>query len=706
MIKDKKMSDDDIFEPETDLFHSDNVKLTSKKVDLKYKMKSSNELSDSDSEEESENEYDSEEELVKSGKCTLPINGDINSRRRKAYRAGIPHMSTHTPLGFRSDKKMAEFFLSTIDKSRGDVEWSNIIIGMSIKTIFGDEGFVHWCKFCPSNRDLIKTFRKFRNPARTIKSLAWFSRSDSPVKYHAWHSNWCAESMDQILSEDGNLLSLGILLARFTWLDYKSVESSKRKIGYYYARHGWNRENSPNFLNHILITKIKRYLAQRADLLFDKRKTGDTASKSDTQKGEVIESIIKKRLGDMHQRVTSEALDLLYDDKFMHYKSENLTMVRMNNLVVETTHNGIFARAGTPEDNLTLCTHIDYPLQMTMDSPEIIERERWCFETFGSDSLSEAMQTDMASYVRGGNEDKLLRAWVGGGNNSKSMHVECLSIALGDYVKTLPVSALSGKAAGQGAANAEIARTEGAFLVIAKEPEANEYIHGGRAKGFTGGIDHIYVRGLYEDGRDIIISWKLLVMSNHDLPIGQGGKALDNRMMVSPYGTTYTDDAPDKPEDQIRTRRFKLNKHFGDRLHDMAQAFWYLTVNRYFPIYIEKSRRGIVGTRLHPQILKRTTTYNRTNNLVLFFWDEVIGEHNNNGEYDRAYSMSTLDAFAKFQEFCTLKNIKANQMIGMDLFANDLYSESLKKQVPASDDENFAKKRYFGISLKQGDSFG
>lgn len=649
----------------------------------------------------SDEDSESDEEPM----LTVPVPGDINSRKQRALRAGVPHMRPNdNPLEFKSETKLCIFFLSLVNKSRGNVEWSNLMIGASLKNIFGDGGLEYWKSFNPTNTEGM--FRKIRNQSRTIKTLAWFARLDNPTKYHAWHSNWCSDATDLVIDEDGSFLALGILLSRFAWLDYLSIDQGSKKVGYFYKNHGWNRESSPDFLNNMLITKVKRFLKIKGGQLLKKQKFGNKESKTES-KVSVMETIVKKKIGDMHSRITQEAMSLLTRNEFIALKSSNLSMIRMKNLVIETTYNGIYTRDGTPEDMLTMCTNIDYPVHMTMDSPEVHEREKWCFQTFGSDGLSEALQTDMASFARGGNEDKLFRSWVGAmGNNSKSMHVECMSIAFGEYMKSLPVSALSGQAAGQGAANAEIARTEGAFIVVAKEPEANEYIHGGRVKGFTGGIDHIYVRGIYEQGREIVISWKLMVMTNHDMPIGQGGKALDNRMMITPFESEYTEEAPFDYEEQKRLRRFKMDKHFGDKLPDMAAAYWFLTVNKYFPIYLEKSRAGLVGCKLHPEIQKRTIKFNRQNNLVLKFWDNMVERHNSTGVYDHNFTLNTLDAFSKFVDFCASENIKQNQMIGMDLFAADFLNETSKLGIENDNAENHQNKRYFGISLKQGAAFG
>lgn len=670
----------------------DPPKMTPLMVKNHNRKMSNDSMSDDDSD-------DDVMELYKQKILTYPIIGDANSRRPKLRQAGIPVGSNKVSylLGFgKHEIQIALMFMRMINIERGEVEWSNNIIGATLKNIMGEEaGFNTWIQLNPQNTR--QKYHTLLMPSRTIRTLAWFAQLDSPQQYYTWHSHWCSDAVYNIIMEAGSMLSIGILLARFVWLEYKSVEIGPRRVGYFYRKHGWKMEHQSDHLNMLLITSLKDYLS--GYLTYVKLGTKDAGTDNVMK---IIDTVIKKHIGDKHIRIAQEALSLLRDSDFTFNKSNNMTKLRMKNCVIETTTNGIYVRDGTPEDCLVLSTNIDYPFDMTMDSPEVKARERWCFETFGSDSLSHAMSVDMASFARGGNNEKIFRAWVGPlGNNSKSMHLECLSEAYGQYMKTLPVSALSGATAGQGAANAEMARTEGAFLVAAKEPEANEYIHGGRVKGVTGGVDHIYVRSLYEDGREMKITWKLLVMSNHDMPIGQGGKALDNRMMITPFESTYVDDAPESYEDQKKMRRFKMDKDFGDNLHDMARAYWFLTVNKYYDCYVNNTRKGVYGSKMHPTISRRTLQYNRTNNLVLFFWDEVIQEHKpNNNDYDMSVSLTIANAFSRFVEFCASKSVSKNQMIGMDLFSTDFYSETMRKCIPTDNEENHTKKRYYGITLK------
>jgi phage/plasmid-associated DNA primase len=413
---------------------------------------------------------------------------------------------------------------------------------------------------------------------------------------------------------------------------------------------------------------------------------------------DLIEKVVNVKIGDASRFVVREAAALLGVSNFCEARSSNMTKIRMRNCIIETTASEIYVRSGTPEDYVSISTNIDYPFNMKYESIEVRERETWCKQTFGSDSLSEAMQVDMASFARGGNVEKLFRAWIGVvGNNSKSMHVECLGLAYGQYLKHIPTAALSGKASGQGAHTAELTRTEGAFIVIVSEPEANEYVHGGRVKGYTSGIDRLYIRGLYEDGREMAISWKLLLMSNHDIPIGQGGRALDDRMMISPFDSRWSYNPPSNGERQMTERHFKLDKSFSDKLHGMAQAYWFLTVNKYYNMYVKQG----TGPRIHETILSRTTTFNRSNNLVLSFWDECVHfVRKDNGEPDLSFTVTCEQIYGPFKDFCRLRDIKQNHQLDIDLFSTSFFVEATDHSVPVIGfSKNFAKREYGGIKI-------
>lgn len=623
---------------------------------------------------------------------------DMNSRMMMAKEKKYPYtMNTvDDPLKYiNTDVSLASFFLELIDRKRGLVDWSNNHIGQAIASVWGQQhGFSTWCEFNPENKKKSVIFRRFAsNNYRTCKTLAWFASIDDPLRFKYWHSEWCADAFRMTVDESGSFLSLGILLARFAFLTHLSSDhKGARKIHYYFADHGWNEEKSTNALTTLLITHVKQYLRQYGDQL--------SKNKESKSRIDMVDTMLKKKIGDMQMRITAQAADLLYDPHFNKKRMSNITKLRMINCVIEASKTGIFPRDGTPEDFVSMCTHREYPFHFTFDSPEVKEREKWCFETFECNrSLSEAMQMDMASFAHGGNDDKLFRAWVGHtGNNSKSMHMECLALSYGDFMKKIPTSALSGKSGGQGAANAEISRTEGAFVVAAQEPEANEYMNGGRAKGWTGGRESIYIRNLYEDGREMYISWKLLFMSNHDMPIGQGGKALDNRMMITPFITQWSTNAPGTYEEQCARRTFPLDKHFPDRLADMALAYWFLTVNKYYQMYLERGS----GPKIHEVIAKRTERYNRTNNLILAFWDEHIEfAYNEDGSMNDKDIVSASSAYTTFKDFCRVNDIKQQQLPDIKQFGVELYGETAKNDVHCdNEDSTFEKRKYVGIRLK------
>jgi phage/plasmid-associated DNA primase len=634
---------------------------------------------------------------------------DLNERQRLAARLKYPftkpNISDPHIANIEKNEELATFFFELIDKERAKTEWSNLMVGKALFTVFGSkEGFRKWIVFSETNKTKHCIFRRFALANyRTCKTLALFAQEDNPERFCDWQSDWYADAFRTVVEEGGNKLSMGSLLARFAFLTHVTNTKGKTKTYHNYANHGWNEEVFPNSLTCLLVTKVKQYLKECGEFLFmPKQLGGGKELKAYADLVDLV--IIKKKIGDFHHLITSQAADLLYDATFITKKSSNTSQIRMNNCVIETTLTNIYVRSGTPEDFVSMSTNIDYRFDMTMDCQEVMDRERWMYETFGSQSLADAMSFDMASFAKGCNIEKLFRSYIGLGNNSKSMHIECLGIAFGDFMKRIPTSALSGKSGGQGSHTAEIARTEGAFLVVASEPEANEYIHGGRVKGYTAGVDKLYIRNLYEDGREIMIVWKLILMTNHNIPIGQGGKALDDRVMVAPFESRWSTNAPPSLEVQEKNRHFKLDKHFANKLTDMAQAYWFLTVNKYYAMYV---LRG-TGPKIHETILNRTIGYNRNNNLVLSFWDECTRVvRKDNQEFDLNCKLICRDAYQAFKDYFRMREFKVSQMLDLDAFATTFYTEASDHGVPTTNfTQDITKKEYGGIQLIAEVAFG
>ena len=622
-------------------------------------------------------------------KMIAPMAKSTDVRKAHAKEHGYPYMVDCSTVILENTKQLADHFLKLINPTRGAVDWSNVIIGKSLFSTYGrTAGFEKWVEFSQDNATKRTLYQSFGRSPRTIRSLAWFAMVDNKDQYFMWHSAWCAEAADVVIAMKGSNLSMGVLLARFCWLTHGSADIGGRRQSYSFRHHGLDESAKPEGLNNILINNVYKYLAK--------------LGKMEKDYADQIEKIIQTRIGDNHDRIAQEANALLVRNDITEYFKSQKNMLRFSNTVVETTQTEMFTRPGMFEDCLVIGTGRDYPFHLTVDSRCVKKREQWLLDTFGPE-LAEDMSIDMASFARGGNENKIFRMWVGNGDASKSMHVECLGRAYGKLLKKIPVTAFSGKAAGQGSANSELARTEGAFIVVMQEPESNEVLHGGRIKAATAGADTVYIRNLYEDGREMVITWKLISMTNHETAIGFGGHALANRVRVTPYASTWSEDASDDPEIQRTTRIYKMDLSFADSLDDMADAYWFMTKHKYYKMFTKK-QNVLKENRI---VAHRTRNFNRSNEPVMHFWDSCIALVMDGIDFDRTAKLAFREISEAYKHWkgaaADIMASHATTKIGDSSLASGFFTEALNKSVPWSkpnEDDGHAEHVYYGVRFK------
>ena len=160
----------------------------------------------------------------------------------------------------------------------------------------------------------------------------------------------------------------------------------------------------------------------------------------------------KKKMNDMHattkllKKTTTKAnimkeVELFYDKDFLNKLDKNSYLLGCNNCVIdfkEKRH-----RKGKHDDYIHKSTNQTYkPLDYYQkNSPEIIREIYEFFEQlFPDESLRNYMWEHLAATLIGTNENQTFNIYTGTGANGKSKLVELMSLVLGEYKGTVPIS--------------------------------------------------------------------------------------------------------------------------------------------------------------------------------------------------------------------------------------------------------------------------
>jgi len=126
----------------------------------------------------------------------------------------------------------------------------------------------------------------------------------------------------------------------------------------------------------------------------------------------------------------------------------------------------------------------------------------------------------------------------GAGQNGKTVLVEVICQALGEYAISAPANFLL---AGRDRHETEIARLAGPRFVVCSEINQGTKFDEAKVKLLTGG-DMLTGRFMHRDFFDFRPSHTLFLMGNHQPTVGAGGDSFWRRLRLIPFGHRVPDD--------------------------------------------------------------------------------------------------------------------------------------------------------------------
>lgn len=174
--------------------------------------------------------------------------------------------------------------------------------------------------------------------------------------------------------------------------------------------------------------------------------------------------------------------------------------------------------------------------------------DRFLKETFCGDlDLIEFVQACVGYSVTGKINEEVMFICEGSGGNGKSIFLECIKKALGDYGAVIPVETLidSSKAQQSGsAARPDLARLEGKRFVMTTDPKKQVTLDDGVVKTVTGG-NEITVRMLHQNPIEFLPQFKIWWQSNGLPRLNIIDHAMLRRLIVIPFKNEVRGDAVD-----------------------------------------------------------------------------------------------------------------------------------------------------------------
>lgn len=284
-----------------------------------------------------------------------------------------------------------------------------------------------------------------------------------------------------------------------------------------------------------------------------------------------------------------DCCEILYDGDFSKKINSKKGLISFENGVYDIENEEL--RPGIPSDYIVLNTNIHYK-NYDINSPDMEELMIFLKKIFPIKNIMKYFIRFLSSCLERGNKDKIFSIWSGPGDNGKSVLVNLISLAFGEYSIKLPTSLISGKRSQSASATPELTMIEGVLISFLQEPDETERINPGIVKELTGN-DTIYARQIYDKGKNMKVESKFVLIANRIPHLGVTDDAVWNRIKVLPFLSTFVDNfneeedkKEEKEEENIETEKeikylFKKDIELSHKLPYLAPALMFLLTEEY-----------------------------------------------------------------------------------------------------------------------------
>jgi len=433
--------------------------------------------------------------------------------------------------------------------------------------------------------DLYHQWKKYFNKSKdsiTKRSIMYWVKQDNFEGYEKVKNT----SIDFYIEESLNTQTeydLAQVLKQMYKDKYVCISYDKKGIWYTFKNHRWVmdkglslREAISKYMYDLYSNKINRL----SDEYHHYEPSDDRALF--IQKRIKLIGEVKLRLKKTNDKnnIMREAMELFYDGEFVRSMDTNKHLLCFNNGVVDF-NNKIF-REGYPEDYITKTTRINY-VHYDLENPEIKETSNAILEfmekLFPIPSLLTYMWDHLASCLIGSNKNQTFNVYHGSGSNGKSIIADLMSVTLGEYKGTVPITLVTEKRGLIGGTSDEVLKLKGVRYAVMQEPSKSVKLNEGIMKELTGG-DPIQARGLYSESEIFEPQFNLVVCTNNLFDIESNDDGTWRRIRKVDFLSKFIDEGEQHTDETPYV--YTKDKSLKDKLPSLAPIFASMLVKRAF----------------------------------------------------------------------------------------------------------------------------
>lgn len=542
--------------------------------------------------------------------------------------------------------KISEKLLPMLADFRAEERNEWITIGWILYNI-GDaspQAMEQWMDFsarCEEKYDeanCIYEWERMSKKDLTLGTLKYFASIDSPHLYKEFKKEQAEHYVKESLNGSHNDVAKVLFSEYGTEFICASISG---KTWFQFRDHRWEEIEEGVFLREKISEDIVLKYSEMGSDLFAKlagnHDKGEEAMFNARLK-QVQKIINNLKASPYKSNIMKEAMEVFYDRRFKQKLDQNPYIIGFKNGVYDLKLNEF--RAGRPEDFVNKNMPIEY--KEYNESDEVVQDViEFLLKVFPDESIRTYFLDTYSDIFVGGNKQKKVYMWTGEGDNAKSITQKFFELMLGELAIKFNTQYFTGKKVASGSANPELSRAAPPVRhATMEEPDADEQLNIGELKKLSGG-DSYWARDLFEPGkstREVFPMFTLTFICNKLPKLKYSDKATWNRIRVIPFESTFVDPSEPCPEtldEQLRQKRFPMDKEFGKKIPNMVSAFaWYLL-----------QWRQKISVRVEPaKVREATAIYRRQNDIYRQFIEESITE-------DKNASINITEMYAQFKEW-------------------------------------------------------
>ena len=430
---------------------------------------------------------------------------------------------------------------------------------------------------------LYNDWKKYFNTSKcgvTRKSILYWAKQDAFEEYEKVLETTIDYYIEETLESQTEFDIAQVLFQKYKDR-YVCISYDKKGVWYVFKNHRWEPDRGLSLRLAISKDIHNLYSIRRTNLEneyhhYDK---SDDRSEYIKKKMKVLSDIMQKlkRTNDKNN-IMREAMELFYDKEFIRHMDTNKHLLCFNNGVIDFKTKEF--RDGYPQDYITKTTRISYVPFNTINNetyPNIVEQiHDFMNKLFPIKELNKYMWNHLASCLIGTNKNQTFNVYHGSGSNGKSILADLMTLTLGDYKGTVPITLVTEKRNAIGGTSSEIIQLKGIRYAVMQEPSKGVKLNEGIMKELTGG-DPIQGRALYCESETFEPQFNLVVCTNNLFDIESNDDGTWRRIRKCDFVSKFIDE--DEPHTDETQYIYPKDKTLKEKLPLFAPVFASMLVN-------------------------------------------------------------------------------------------------------------------------------